>query len=159
MEPGNGGTWFKKKNPNKAKLKSLKKIPEFILCWPITLCHRACPRLWLIHPMTRDPPLDAGNPSGLNLYRSCSCCHNLYEFTCTLVLEDSSLEVIHHLRLIQSFFLLCHIDPWALRGGGVMRTECIKVSHSLDVVVQLKFYPCWLTCLALEDRLSSRGEK
>ena len=92
-----------------------------------------------------DPLLGTGNPFGLNLCRSCSCCHNLYEFTCTLALrflEGSFLEVIHHLRLIQFFYLLCHIEPWALRGGGLMRTERIKVSHSLDIV-QLKFYPYW----------------
>lgn len=56
----------------------------------------------------------------LNLGRLCVCWHSLWIHICIRPVSSwrhCLLEVIYHLWLLQSFWALFLIDPWALREG------------------------------------------
>lgn len=86
---------------------------ELVLCCPTTTGHGACPGAWLIYSVTLHwknsfslsqwvsiansflvglwpfwllPSLNSEAFSGLDLCKSCVCCHSLYGFTCVSVL-------------------------------------------------------------------------
>lgn len=131
------------------------KITEFIFCWLIFHEHRACPGMWLIQPVylherkccflfqewvTNNfllrggtlwplPLLCAGNLFYLNLSKSYICSHNLYEFKCTSHVVSRRhyfFGVIHHIWILQSFYILFHIDSLSL--SGMTKTSHLGVS-------------------------------
>ena len=132
---------------------------DSVSCWPTTPGCRACPRIWLIEALEKTdfpflrginhkkllglgggtlcppPLLRAGIWSALNLCRSCTCCHSLSGHTCSTTAVSGRhvyLGVIHHLRLLQSFFILFYIDPKASKEGfdkDILQGPSLSVYH------------------------------
>lgn len=81
-------------------------------------------------------PFSTGTQSDLNLCRPCECCQCLWIHMCKYLIVSGRhwyLGIIHSLRFLNSFYLLCSIVPRNLEGFNEdvpFRIECPKVSHS-----------------------------
>jgi hypothetical protein len=139
----------------------LKRVMEFVLCSPITPKNGlvGCgwytqwhspgengfpfPSRYQLQIYLRDRTVSTslfstGTLSGLNLCRTCACCH-----VSVCIRPDGSgrhcfLEVLHHLWLLQSCCFHFHMDLWGLYKAFVkdipFRTEQPEVSHSLNII-------------------------
>lgn len=121
----------------------------FILCWPITHGHGACPGVGLthwamLHWRKHIPPSQQLSVANTILVRGRPfsvlgfCLFETVQVLCVLswclwVCMCTSPVVSGHSCFFTIFQPFCHMDPWALRRADEdipLRTECSKVSHS-----------------------------
>jgi hypothetical protein len=76
------------------------------------------------------PLFNAGTLSTLNLCRPCACSQPLWGHVC-INLEDSVSFESSTSWFLQSFCLLFHSDPWALKEG-LMKTSHLRLSLSFS---------------------------
>lgn len=89
-------------------------------------------------------PSRGWNFVSMNLYRSCICCHKIYEFICLIPLVSGRcwfLEVIHILWHLQSFCLLFSIDLCAFFWvKGVIETSHLELNVSKSLTLHADSY-------------------